>query len=663
LNAADPSLSSLNHRTDFTGWVARPESSKGMQDAPSTPFEDSGRATRVEFLSYAGTLVLALGLTVVILRLWRADLSVPFAYEHDSFPVLTWTKTLLDNGWWLTNSYLGAPSRLEMYDYPTNCNLHFLALKCLSFLSSDPAVLVNLYFLLTFPFISLAALTGLRSMGIARPVAVVGSLLYAFLPYHFWRGESHLFLSAYYMIPLVLMVVVWIAQGEPFLVVRNQNTGRLRLELISARALCSLLICAAIGCDFPYYPIFAGLFLLVAGLYTFARCRCVGTLWQTSILTGITAISFLGNMSPSFLYWREHGANPSPQHTAKRPWTDAENLSLTVTQLLLPPYHHRIPLFCKLRDRFYSATHLTSEADAMALGTAGSLGFLLLVGAFVAGHGARTERGRLYHLLAVLMVSALLVCSTDGFGTAFNLVGFGLVRCYNRVSIFIAFLALAALCLGVDIVYRRYATGRGKTLLASMGLAVLLVLGLADQTGCNYLNPFPVIKDAYRSDAEFVAQIERTVPENTMVFQLPYVAFLSYANASYQMQPYSHFRGYLHSHTLRWSFGAMHGRSGDNLHARVASLPIEKSVQELAFLGFGGIYVDRFGYTDGARELETKLRTILECEPTVSRNGRLAFFAMAGFNKGLRSRYTDAEWQAQHDRIAMSPPPTVSPGS
>lgn len=661
MQAADPSVLDLNHATEVMSCEAGPESSKGVQRAPVRPFEAPGCATLTELLVYTVTLVLALGFAFLVLRLWQADLTVPLAYEHDSFPILTWTKTLIDNGWWLTNPYLGAPTRLEMHDYPSNCNLHFLALKGLSLVSSDPAILVNLYFLLSFPLIALAALTALRRLGIARPVAVVVSLLYAFLPYHFWRGESHLFLSTYYMIPLVLMVTIWIAQRKPFLVVRTQDTGRFRPDLTSGRAVSSVLICAAIGCDFPYYPIFAGLFLVIAGIYTFARRRSISTLWQSGILAGIMAISFLGNMSPSFLYWREHGPNPSPQHTAKRPWTDAENYSLTVTQLLLPAYHHRIPLFSKLRDRFYSGTRLASEADAMALGTAGALGFLVLLGTLICGHGARSDRGRLYHLFAVLTASALLVCSTGGFGTAFNLVGFGLVRCYNRVSIFIAFLALAALALSLDAVYRRYAMARSKVLLCSMGLAVLLLLGLADQTGCTYLSPFPTIKEAYQSDADFVARIERSVPENTMVFQLPYVAFLSYANASHQMLPYSHFRGYLHSHTLRWSFGAMHGRSGDTLHARVAGLPIEKSIEELAFLGFGGIYLDRYGYADGGRDLETKLRKLLGTEPVVSRNERLSFFDMAGFNQRLKSRYTAEEWQAQHDRASKPKGLPVSP--
>jgi hypothetical protein len=629
--------------------VSEDKTLEALDPAPS----NSNR--RAEFLAYAVTLVLALAFAFLVLQLWRADLAVPFAYEHDSFPILTWTKTMLDNGWWLTNKYLGAPAQFEMHDYPTNCNLHFAVLKCLSFLSSDPAVLVNLYFILSFPLISLAALTALRSLNVSRAVAMVGSILYAFLPYHFWRGESHLFLSTYYLIPLVCLVIVWIAKGEPFLIVRQPETRRLHLELTSTRAVCSVLICAALGCDFPYYPIFASLFLVVAGIYTFAHSRSASTLLKTAILTGVLSISFLGNMSPSFLYWWRNGPNLSPHHVAKRPWTDAETLSLTVTQLLLPADHHRLPVLGNLRDRFYSATRLVSEADAMVLGTIGSMGFLLLMGGFVCGHRSRSERGQRYHLFSVLTICALLVCTAGGFGTAFNLLGFGMVRCYNRISIFIGFLALAAIIMGIDLVYQRFAQRRGGLLIGRACLAVLLVLGIADQTGQTYLVPFSTTKETYQSDADFVARIEASVPENSMVFQMPYIAFLSYANACHQMLPYSHFRGYLHSHTLRWSFGAMHGRFGDNLHAQLANLPIECRIRELAFLGFAGIYVDRYGYADSAKELETQLRNILDTEPIVSRNGRLSFFSMADFNQRLKQGYTDEEWQKQHDFIYHSP--------
>jgi len=613
------------------------------------------RNRRAECAAFGATLILTLAATFSILRLWGAHLTVPLAYKHDSMPILMWTKTLVDNGWWLTNPYLGAPMQLEMHDYPTNCTLHFAVLKCLALLSSNAAVLVNLYFLLSFPLVALAALTALRSLDVTRGVAVVGSILFAFLPYHFWRGESHLFLATYYLIPLVCMVIIWLAKGEPFLIARRQETGRLRLDLKSGRAVSSLLICAAIGCDFPYYPVFAIFFLTIAGIHAFARSRSACALLRTAVLVGVTAASFLGNMSPSFLYWWKNGPNLSPQHVAKRPWTDGESLGLTVTQLLLPSANHRLPLFRALHDKFYGATRLASEDDAMALGAAGSLGLLLAIGALLCCQRSPSERGQLYHLLGVLIAFAIFGCTAGGFGTGFNLLGLGILRCYNRISIFIAFLALAALCAWLDALYRRYCQHGAARFCAHVALGLLLLLGLADQTAKTYVAPFAAVKDEYQSDADFVARIEASVPDQSMIFQLPYVAFLSYANSYHQMLPYSHFRGYLHSHRLRWSFGAMHGRFGDSLHARVAALPIEDGVRDLAFLGFNGIFLDRFGYGDSGKEMENKLRTILRTEPIVSRNGRLCFFGMTDFSTRLKKNYSPEQWQKHHDLAYYAP--------
>src|SRR5438034_6838047 len=123
-------------------WLVAGEASSSpatRHQPPATKLEDPSVATAdpalpsargwKEVLTYLATPLLALAVAVLVMRLWRADLTVPLAYEHDSFPVLMWTKTIIDNGWWLTNQYVGAPVQLEMHDYPTNCNLHFAVLK------------------------------------------------------------------------------------------------------------------------------------------------------------------------------------------------------------------------------------------------------------------------------------------------------------------------------------------------------------------------------------------------------------------------------------------------------------------------------------------------------------------------------------------------------
>src|SRR5262249_10466571 len=160
---------------------------------------------------------------------------------------------------------------------------------------------------------------------------------------------------------------------------------------------------------------------------------------------------------------------------------------------------------------------------------------------------------------------ATLVGSAGGFATFFNLIGITVMRTYNRVSIFLAFLALMAIFSIIDDLIRRYACRGRRLVLANLGLAGLLVMGLYDQSGAVYIPPFEHTAKEYRSDAEFIARVESSVPPNTMVFQLPYIAYASYQNAYQKMQPYCLLRAYLHSHSIRWSFGAMHGRSSDTL--------------------------------------------------------------------------------------------------
>src|SRR5262249_50062665 len=155
------------------------------------------------------------------------------AYGHDSFFTLVWTKSIVDTGWWITNGYLGAPYELDMRDFPANPTFHFLVLRFLSLFSSHPALLVNLYFVLTFPLTAVAGMAALRSMKLPYGLALLGGVLYAFLPYHFWRGESHLVLAGYYLVPLAIMVIVWVGRGEAFLLVRRGQTGRLGVEVKS----------------------------------------------------------------------------------------------------------------------------------------------------------------------------------------------------------------------------------------------------------------------------------------------------------------------------------------------------------------------------------------------------------------------------------------------
>src|ERR671937_795903 len=130
---------------------------------------------------------------VIVLRLWHADLRVPFSYVDDGNLAHMFVKEILHGGWYERTPQLGAPSGQELYDYPVlnGDTLNVLVIKVLGLFSSDSSVVLNLFYLLTYPLVALAAFLVLRRLRLSRPVALVCSILYTLLPYHFLRGEPH----------------------------------------------------------------------------------------------------------------------------------------------------------------------------------------------------------------------------------------------------------------------------------------------------------------------------------------------------------------------------------------------------------------------------------------------------------------------------------------
>lgn len=173
-------------------------------------------------LSLEGVLVAGLTLAAAawVLRLWRADLTVPLRYPplDDTKFYLMLAKGIVEHGWYSTNSSLGAPFGQQLFDFPQGAdNLNLLIIRGLALLTSSPALVVNLFFLLTFPMTSLSAHVALRRLGIGAPAAAVPSVLFSLLPYHFFRGESHLLLSAYYAVPLSSLLFLELLAGTPLL--------------------------------------------------------------------------------------------------------------------------------------------------------------------------------------------------------------------------------------------------------------------------------------------------------------------------------------------------------------------------------------------------------------------------------------------------------------
>jgi phosphoglycerol transferase len=251
----------------------------------------------------------------------------------------------------------------------------------------------------------------------------------------------------------------------------------------------------------------------------------------------------------------------------------------------------------------------------------------------------------LLHNLSVLNIFAVLLGTVGGFGFLFAVVISNSIRSYTRISTFTAFFSLLAIALALEQIYQRMAKKRA---IFYVLIAVLLVGGILDQTTRAYVPDYRGTKTDYLSDEEFVQKVEASVPAGSMIFQLPYVPFPEHPKV-HEMVDYDHFRAYLHSRNLRWSYGTIKKRDGDLAQQRVAALRGEEFTQALAFAGFSGVYLDRHGYEDGGAAKVAELTNVLQTTPIVSPNGRLLFFNLADYTQRLRAKYSESEWQAKQE--------------
>jgi hypothetical protein len=69
------------------------------------------------------------------------------------------------------------------------------------------------------------------------------------------RNEWHLFLAMYWIIPLLLLVLVWLDSSDPPLV-KHVAGGWFPFALRNRRTIAALMICAAAGACGVYYMFF-----------------------------------------------------------------------------------------------------------------------------------------------------------------------------------------------------------------------------------------------------------------------------------------------------------------------------------------------------------------------------------------------------------------------
>jgi phosphoglycerol transferase len=584
-----------------------------------------------------------LGVLLVILRmrLWRLDLTVPVSYWADALYHTVLVKALAEGTWNYHIARLGAPFGWDAVDFPLGATLDFAVIKILTAIVHNPFLSINLYWLLTIVMAGAFAALFFRSLQISHLASASFAALFAITPYVFYRNIGQLTLQQF-IVPAVAYLGIGLARGNVF-GISESNRPSERPDTPRRIFLVRLAICVAIGLTYIYWAFFACIVIAIGcliGLFRFGNKKIV--LAALLYITIIGAAS-VADKSGSLLYWYRNGYNRALQF--KTP-VEADIYGLRIRQMLTPIADHPFPLMRNVRAKI-AAAGFPDDANGSrfaALGTIGAIGFVILCCVAVGRPRGRILGDARLRLLSGFVIALVLIAHVGGLGSLFNVFVVHEFRAYSRISPFIALFSLAAVAIAIDALL-----AGGKRYLHWLLGGCLLIFGAFDQIPVTELSMQPNGGGLFYEDQFFISQLESRLPSGTMVFQLPHTVFPLDAGGQ-RMRPFDQARAYLHSKTLRWSWGAMTGRNHD--WAKVtAELPLHEFIERIIFAGFGGLLIDRYGYKDS--EFEQSVLNYLgpASKFDLGRRWRWVFFDLRAFRERLESSLSSEE-RARREEVA-----------
>ncbi len=532
----------------------------------------------------------------VVTHIWDQPLHVPFQYAHapgddeaDATLDLMLIKNMHETGWFNHNPKLNAPFEQQWAEWPMGGDLlSYTIKKGILAVTDDVPLTFNLFWLLTFPLTALAAFPALRALRVSWAAAVVGAVLFSLAPYHFRNGAGHQNLAFYVGIPTIVLICMKILGPDgalPTLSDLRHRSGWRRIRWL-------ILGVVLVGVTGIYYLAFLLALVAICAIVGAIARRAPGRL---AIALGFGAVglvtSALANL-PTLAFRWSHAANLLGVPD-RRPGV-SEAYPLRLVELLSPVTQHRFGPFAWFADQVY-APKQRGFATAM-LGLAATIGLVAAIAALLvrAARRSRVTGWSFEARLGIVILTAFFVGSGGGINRALELTGLSGVRAWTRIGIVISFASIVVFARLLDrlrVTLTRRSRARASITWAT-ALSLIVVVGLLDQASPALI---PKPREAqWRADQRFTATLERQLPPNAMVFQLPVVDFPEHG-ATLDMSAHDHIKqGYLHSRTLRWSAGGIRGRSGE-WQWPAARLRTRTLVRGLSALGFSAVMLNREG--------------------------------------------------------------------
>lgn len=583
-----------------------------------------GFVVRKEIISILFVICVTAAGCIGIFHLWEVDLSVMFYNQEDSIGLAT-----------LAEDYISGIPRSELSLMPyedagqigiMSAFTHRLILRLICIFCSSFGMACNLLYLLGYILVAVSMYIILRKMNVHYAIACVLCEIYTFLPYHYLRGESHIYLGMYYLVPFACWMIL------DFLEVRGK---------LSKKRFCIFLFIAVImALTDIYYTVFTCILFVLAGIVKSAWEKDMHYVQIGFLLCSIMLITIAVSNTP-YIFMLVNGGQLETS-ISNRSLRDLEVYGLRLSQLLLPIQEHRINAFRLLRS-YYDESIVDTESKMTSLGLIMSGGFLFSLFSFLVYRGNR-EIGICLKNLGLLNLCSVLIATVGGVNI---FIGFfsPVIRCYNRMSVFIATFSIIAAAIMIQAIYENINKINWKKYLFYIGLVLLLVIGIFDQTPSFDRNKYQENFGLDKNIRDMVNKIENSVPDGSMIFMLP----LLYENEDseiYHMRAYEQNWPALYSDTLRWSATKSIGLKDQNRQWKKALsvMDMQEMLENISVTGFAGVWLDENGCdeTEFSR-MQSELESYLGKPLCISASGKQYYYSMDDFNIRMKQKYTSGE--------------------
>ena len=586
--------------------------------------------------------IVTLLLTFIILKIWYMKFSIPLAYQGDGLATAYLVKTIKEFGWWFQNSRVGAPFGGTSYDFSAFYfdSFNFFIFKIIVIFVKNWGKAINIFYIFLFPLTALTSHYVMGTLKINFYISMLSSIYFTFLQYRFLRGTSHLFLSTYYLIPLITLLFYWLYTDCDILDMKKDFFK-------NKKNIFSIVLLVLLSLSGIYYAFFSCFFLVIIYLIKVNKNNMIKISKKFGLIFVVIFITGFLVYIPGILYTLKVGTNlESPQ----RHVYETELYAFRISKLFISQkiFYLKGGYFEKIQEGIKNYFNFIKDSEGMEyLGIIGIIGFIYLLWIILK---KEKTNNNLINLLALLNITGVLLGVASGFATIFSILVSAQIRAYNRISVFIAYFCILTMAMKINDLIK----GKNKKLWVPL-LSILFLFSIWEQipfaSGITYADSTKKYKDKFDSDKTFILQIEKILGNDGMIFQLPYYKFPEMGNVK-DLGDYEMFKGYLFSDNIKWSYGGYKGRNSDLWNRYITSLSVKEMLEKISIVGFNGIYIDRKAYTKNEyTKLENEISDIIKEKAYISNNKDLVFFNLTNYSNNLKNKYSKEQLEKEKNKV------------